>query len=383
MVKKFYFKNYKSFKDQQELEIKPMTVLIGKNSAGKSAVAKLVALIEHSLRGDSEAPVILTGYENGIELGAVFEDLIYSRSRTGKLELTLVDGSDELNLIIGTEKDIPKIFSWSYNGVEKLGFDNSFHGFHLITDDKSLQTRHFKLKVDYIGPFRLSPPREFSDFNLNTQIDKVGYNGEGAYNAFLQDGLTSLSPLVGVVNAWFESNFEGWGIQVNKDLAPFYQVEITRRKQDVSVNLKDVGQGMSQALPLIIKAHVAVNEEEVTIIEQPELHLHPAAHGNLGELFVQSLKDPNRNYIVETHSQNFVIRLRRLIAEQKYSWFTKDALCIYFVDFDDETGTSSLRRINVDKFGEVDFWPDNIFRETLDEVVALRSAQDSFENDES
>jgi AAA15 family ATPase/GTPase len=379
MIKKIAFKNYKSFKDWQELEIKPMTVLIGKNSSGKSAIAKLLALIEYSLKGESESPLKLTGYDNGVELGAEFEDLIYGRSRTGKLELELNDNDKKLSLVIGTEKEIPKIFSWAYNGIEKLGFDNTFKGFHLETLSKELLIDELSLNIDYIGPFRLSPPREFSDFNLNAEVNKVGYRGEGAYSLLLQDGMTTLAPLVSKVNQWYEENFEGWGIQVNKDLSPFFQMEITRKKNAININLKDVGQGMSQALPLVVKAFTPIKQEELSAMEQPELHLHPAAHGNLGELFVKSLEDQNRFYLIETHSQNFILRLRRLIAEKKYKWFTPDKFALYFVDFNETLCTSSIRRIFINQNGDVDFWPTNIFSETLDEVVALRTAQDQME----
>ena len=66
-------------------------------------------------------------------------------------------------------------------------------------------------------------------------------------------------------------------------------------------------------------------------IEEPELHLHPAAHGNLAELFVESLTDTNKNYFIETHSQNFILRLRALVAEGKINC---EDLAIYYVDYD-------------------------------------------------
>ena len=57
------------------------------------------------------------------------------------------------------------------------------------------------------------------------------------------------------------------------------------------------------------------NKETLIIIEEPETHLHPAAHANLGELVCDSVKnDPFKKYLIETHSLNFIMRLRRLIA---------------------------------------------------------------------
>ncbi len=51
MVSKISFKNYKIFKTKQTLELKPITILIGKNNSGKSAVLKLLTMLEGSLNG--------------------------------------------------------------------------------------------------------------------------------------------------------------------------------------------------------------------------------------------------------------------------------------------------------------------------------------------
>ena len=86
MINKIFFKNYKSFKEKQELELKPITILIGKNSSGKSAVAKLPTLIEGSLSGKFEDPLLTTN--NDVELGAEFRDLVHGRE-IGSLEFVL------------------------------------------------------------------------------------------------------------------------------------------------------------------------------------------------------------------------------------------------------------------------------------------------------
>lgn len=374
MVKKIGFKNYKSFKERQTLELKPITILIGKNSSGKSAITKLASLIEQSLSGQHEAPVKWNNNANGVELGAEFEDLIYGRSKTGKLEIEIEDENEKLELIIGTEKGEPQIFSWKLNGVEKL-YDSKFIGFHLDTQDEELKIKSLKLNSDYIGPFRISPSREHSESDIHSVITKVGYQGEDAYPILIQDGLKTLHPLLDKVSQWYENNFEGWGLKLNKDKAPFLQLEVTRDQGRININLKDVGQGMSQALPLVVKAFIEPEDSELTSMEQPELHLHPGAHGSLAELFVESLESGKKSYLIETHSQNFVLRLRRLIAENKYTFFTSDDLAIYYVDFNETKNASILKRINVNKEGGVDYWPDQVFNETLVETLALRNAQ--------
>ena len=45
MITKIKFKNYKAFPDLEELELRPVTLIIGKNSSGMSSILKLIALL--------------------------------------------------------------------------------------------------------------------------------------------------------------------------------------------------------------------------------------------------------------------------------------------------------------------------------------------------
>lgn len=45
MLKQIYFRNYKAFREEECLEIRPLTIIIGKNSSGKSSLCKLLPLL--------------------------------------------------------------------------------------------------------------------------------------------------------------------------------------------------------------------------------------------------------------------------------------------------------------------------------------------------
>ena len=77
MINKISFKNYKLFKEKQTLELKPITILIGKNNSGKSAVLKLPVMISGSLSGDFDEALQLD--YKGVSLGSEFRDLVYNR----------------------------------------------------------------------------------------------------------------------------------------------------------------------------------------------------------------------------------------------------------------------------------------------------------------
>lgn len=375
MINKITFKNYKPFKEHQELELKPITVLIGKNSSGKSAVTKLLTLIENSLNGDFHGPLLL---ENDyVDLGAEFSDLVYKRSRTGLIEFGLVGENETLSIVIGTgtgTRDLPQVFEWKLsksNTSIELGLNEKYKGFIPQSKDRDSLFEDIYLNVDYLGPFRVIPHRQYP-LKAFSQIEKIGPKGDNAYQFLIQETFSLNNSVLEKISDWYRNSFEGWGIRINEDKAPFYQVELTRNKGQFNINIVDAGQGMSQALPLVVRAFMPTDKDTLIIIEQPELHLHPAAHGDLAELFVDSLADGSKRYLIETHSQNFVLRLRRLVADGSLK---PNDFALYFVDFDEESGTSDLKRITVNEFGEVDSWPENIFNESLDEVLAIRRAQ--------
>jgi predicted ATPase len=164
-------------------------------------------------------------------------------------------------------------------------------------------------------------------------------------------------------------------LYIDVDSEP-YHIEL--RKGRLEVNLTETGMGIGQVLPLITRAIKPCSEETLIIIEEPESHLHAYAHAQIAQLFADSLKeDKNKKYLIETHSQNFILRLRRLIAEGELNC---NDLGIYYVEFDEDKNESILKKINVNSLGKVDFWPEGIFSETLEETIAIRTAQIEKEN---
>ncbi|MDQ6531064.1 AAA family ATPase [Flavobacterium sp. LHD-85] len=376
MIEKITFEGYKGFKNSNELDIKPMTVLIGKNSSGKSAVAKLPTIIEESLSTTSKTPILHT--IKGIELGAEFRDLLYGRDIQGELKFMIQNSENEsINVQINNSpiNNSPIITKWQYqDDVVITNIDPSkiknvtFEGI-LPNDIEDLKTK-FKFETNYLGPFRLNPPRNFY-LHGTTEYKRIGNKGENAYQ-ILGNSFNNNDDLVKKVGDWYFNNFDGWRLKVVKN-EPYYEVKIVKDNfgSESEVNIVDVGQGMSQALPIIVKAYMKSNPSLV-IIEQPELHLHPAAHGNLGELLVTSIKESKNRFLIETHSENFILRLRRMVAEKRLD---VNDLVIYSVEYDLEDNCSFLKRINVDENGEVDYWPKDIFKESFEEVKALRKAQ--------
>lgn len=397
MIDTIEFKSYKSYKEWQKFEIKPLTILFGKNSSGKSAIAKLPTMLEESLKGSLKEPIQLNN--NGVELGADFRDLLYGRIGTEVLEFKLTSGDEQLYVKIASNigsENTPKILSWKLNDDIDLTYDYHNNTYHNSIDSEeylcefngflldvmlyknkdgsgtTYNLSKIKIKTSYFGPFREIPEPSYTVSQFQ-KIYRFGIKGENAYYFLIKDSETYDKTLLKNVSNWYQENFDGWKIAVQKDIQrPNYYIELTKENSKLDINIRNVGQGMSQVLPLIVRAFYPADEPTLIIIEQPELHLHSGVHGNLAELFANTLADKNKHYLIETHSKNFILRIRRLIAEGK---FNKDDLALYLVNFDEENNTSSLSKIDVMNNGKVDNWPYRIFDDTLDETIALRTAQ--------
>ena len=378
MVNKISFKNYKSFRDKQEIELKPITVLIGKNSSGKSAISKLPVLLSGSLNGEFDPPL---KWENkGVRLGLSNSDLVYNRQpETSILEFGVEGKNEQLKVTIGIDpKDKPEILEWHFKGhqgdvdrklkgAEVESSKTIFRGFK----KEDITFNDLLLRCDYIGPIRRIPEANY--MNSFESFISVGIDGANAYQIIIQDW-SEKKILINQVSDWYRKNFEGWRVEVLELAAPQPTFQIVLSNKTINrINIVNVGQGMTQALPLIVRSYMQDKENVRIIIEEPETHLHPAAHGNLAERFVESyLEDNNKNYLIETHSQNFVLRMRRLVADGRLN---VEDLAIYYVDFNEDENVSTIKPIEVTQDGSVTWWPEGIFSETLNETRAIRDAQ--------
>lgn len=396
MVSKISFQNFKLFNAEQSFELKPMTILIGKNNSGKSAIAKLPTLISESLKGAIDEP--FSWENNGVILGSNYADLNHGKETTGLFKFSLEDNDGKkFSIEIQFGKSNLYISYWNYNDeyiltynleskkyVLKLTekeYDVKFDGFLIdeIFDcengSPSLDT--FEFDFDYICSYRIQPNQISEDLPKEKNVNKIGIDGKFAYEILINDFLVNDSKLLKKVSSWYQKTFEGWGINIDNDSNrnKFYFELIRDIPTEFKTNLDNVGQGISQILPLITKSYMKEEKASLTIIEEPELHLHPSAHGDLAERFAESLEDVNKRYLIETHSENFILRLRRLIAEKKYSFFTIDQVRIYYVEYDEENNQSNLREVTISESGDVKNWPRKVFSESLDELIAIKNAQ--------
>jgi predicted ATPase len=121
----------------------------------------------------------------------------------------------------------------------------------------------------------------------------------------------------------------------------------------LEINLADVGTGIAQILPIVVQRQFETltgKNSALEIVEQPELHLHPSANGHLADLYIEAAKHSDSSFIIETHSENFLLRIRRRIAEKS---FDSNQVIIYWINDDPNLG-ERIQTIQIQENGDVD-----------------------------
>lgn len=149
-------------------------------------------------------------------------------------------------------------------------------------------------------------------------------------------------------------------------------------KRGVDVDVSDVGTGISQILPIIVA--LIIDDLDVIMVEQPELHIHPRLQVQMGELLVHSLFSKGKHnerqklHLLETHSKDLLLRLMRRIREPSADGYQlkPSDLAVYYIDEVDGS-TRIVRRIDIDSDGDfIDEWPGGFFEESYFEKFSGR-----------
>ncbi len=238
-------------------------------------------------------------------------------------------------------------------------------------------------KMFYLGPLR---ERFFRQYSWTGEVpEHVGWKGEMAIPAILAAGGRSINrgkgsklrPFAEVVAVWLQQMGLIESFEV-KPVAPNrreYEVLVKTPFARKPVNITDVGFGISQFLPVLVQCYYAP-PGSVVLIEQPEIHLHPSAQAWLADLFIDVVRSwergrpKNVQLIIESHSEHFLRRLQRRIAEQT---FERQEVAAYF--FKPGQNGAQLEELDVDILGNIRNWPEKFFGDTMEDAVAMTDAQ--------
>ena len=234
----------------------------------------------------------------------------------------------------------------------------------------NLFTMHFKRnistdKVNYVSPLRAFPKRYYflDEANVSSSLDTI--DGDN-----LTEILKQNKDLRKLVNEWLKVFNVTVNIEDLKDV--IHKIKINQN--GVSLDITDVGFGISQILPVIVQGFLS-QENSITLIEQPEIHLHPKMQAQLADLFIDIIKTTQRNtksLIIETHSEYLLKRLRRRIAEGSLS---NEDVGLYFIHGrEKKTGAAKIERIEITQTGAFN-WPSEFYSTDFEDTSEFMKHQ--------
>lgn len=245
--------------------------------------------------------------------------------------------------------------------------------------DFALQTEAALNRIHYLGPLRDHPKRIYS-WSGETP-DSVGQRGEFAIAAILAASAQQrkLSRGFGKRQYFFDEFIARWlkdlGIIESFTVKPVaegrkeFEVLVKTHSSASEVKITDVGFGVSQILPALVQAFYCPPHSTVWM-EQPEIHLHPQVQAELADVLISATqarengKERNVQMIVESHSEHFLNRLQRRIAEGVVK---SEDVAVYFCR---RTGAATkLEPLRLNEFGEIENWPENFFGDEMADIA--------------
>ncbi len=260
---------------------------------------------------------------------------------------------------------LPRIF-WSRRiDTEKSALTEVLRGIYYAMEE-ALR------KVVHLGPSRAFPRRAYRITGESPR--DVGILGENWLNILMK--AEARQELLRNVNQWLKRL--GYALKVEWGRQGYIHPVLRDEKAGIEVSLKDVGFGISQILPILVQGF-ASPPGTILILEQPEIHLHPRAQADLGDMLM-GIAQRGVHLLVETHSEHLLLRIQRRLAEKalaegRSGSLNSDQVAIYYVEKPREE--SMVYRLQMDKTGSFLSTPENFssfFSDDYNESVARAKA---------
>ena len=263
-------------------------------------------------------------------------------------------------------------FTWNKDDSEFLLLSDKISPFYIyqLLRSLNLELANFYETCRYIAPIRAEANRFYRSQGLNVnEIDSYGKN--------LAEFVSSLSDKSKESYEEFCQRILGQKVMTNSFQG---QSSIMLSSDNITENLVDVGFGYSQILPIITQLWLSTNSTQYikprgfayvrkgrancVLIEQPELHLHPAMQAKIADAFIEFVKLSTEkktqfyNLIVESHSQAIINRLGRRIREGVIS---PDDINVILFEKSSDFKETAIRQIGFNKKGQLNDWPYGFF----------------------
>lgn len=379
---------YKAYPQSVEINLKPVTLLYGENSTGKSSLMRILPLIQETLKNPSDAPLTLS---KNLTKSANLADLFSKFRDDGLIELKLYFEEAEGAL---TEFEY-KLKSLERGGVVLLEFslkapenslhveldlaflDNgvlryvdfttksevaglSFDGIIPCVDEPgtalSITVDHIvsllsEIRCYWLAPLRRGIPR-ISRVRKNTS--DIGAFGEGCVDVLYEDSRLN-GPVFQDVSKWFLDNCSA-SLQVVQGAHEFGELAglalVRQGVTPVRIPLEDCGEGITQVLPVLVLVALAkygrLGNNPVIVLEHPDLHLHSNAHYDIIRAISDAASSQYKpRFLLESHAESVLVATQLHVANGDISANNVSAIHVSETD----SGSSAVELVEFDSNG--------------------------------
>ncbi len=407
---------FKSLRDETSIEIRPLTILAGANSSGKSSIMQPLLLMKQTLEAPYDpGPLKLDGpnvnfsetkqlfslsasrgkkkFIVKLELGRIALESAFVLSNTGLyVDSTEIKASADNYFAKAamSRKDIKKALNNATNQMPPQ-LRQVFVSQKTADADITMHRDRCFLKIDFV----ITLPNG-EEIKINSVFDTHPSLGQNVVQVIHVPGLrgapernykragsagarvfpgTFENYVASIVHRWQSANQDEFkqlvdalarlGVASVVRTAALSDVEIEVRvgrtlTSDATdtVSIADVGFGVSQVLPVVVALLIA-KPGQLVYIEQPELHLHPRAQAAMAGLLADAAKRGVR-VVIETHSSILLLAIQTLIAEQQLD---HNLVAMHWFSRDPDSGGTKVDSHFPDETGSLGDWPED-FDET-------------------
>jgi predicted ATPase len=423
---------FKSIADEQSIEVRPLTILAGANSSGKSSIMQPLLLLKQTLEASYDPGALLIGGPNvrftsaeqflshagrgkrtdvfsvGIEAGEKGNLTIYFRKQPGKpIEIqknsfTQHDNGKLLQLDT-TPDDVREGMTFTVGITKGSTNEESVTEYDaVLTRDRFFLTWSYRPRDDSGGlsDFIMPPAGRELDPYIRGTIHVPGLRGNPE-RTYVVAAVSNTFPgtfenyVASVIAKWQaeddSENLEGVGHDLNElcltsrvTAIPLndtqVELQVARMPQGVKgkagdmVSIADVGFGVSQTLPVVVALREA-KAGQLVYLEQPEIHLHPRAQTAMAKVLADAAQR-GVHVVAETHSALLILGVQTLVAEGKLA---PELVKLHW--FERRDGVTKVRSADLDEAGSFGDWPEDFADIVLEaqgkylDAVEARAAQ--------
>ena len=365
MLSSLTLKNFKPF-ENQSFSLKPLTLLTGLNSTGKSSVLQSLLLLRQSSQQDElldRVGLVLNGDLVSIGTG---QDALFKRAK-----------EDVITLKVGMNNDIKGTWTFDCDRQSDIMRISTLS----IADGSVYNSGLFNDNFHYLKAERIAPRNYFqmSDFKVR-QHQQIGSQGEFtahflAINEYKKIPHSQLSH-PSAQSDILKSQVEAW----LGEISPGTRVDIELHSGMDVVNLQysyednnsyrstNVGFGITYTLPIIV-AILSATSDTLILLENPEAHLHPRGQSKMGELIALAA-NCGIQIILETHSDHVLNGIRKAVRHNKLE---ADKVQINYFERYLKKGqpTTEIITPRIYQSGGIDRWPDGFFDQAEKDLMDL------------